>query len=74
MKTCDDCKYANWKRTKNGRLHPNKSGRCTYPWECPKLPAAFDWLADGAPTPWGGHIERGEEHKKHCPYWTRRED
>lgn len=25
---CDDCKYAEWKRTSNGRLHPDKTGVC----------------------------------------------
>ena len=27
---CDGCKFANWKRTTNGRLHPDGSGKCEW--------------------------------------------
>lgn len=26
--TCDGCRHADWKRTANGRLHPDKQGKC----------------------------------------------
>ena len=71
---CDKCKWANWNRTKTGRLHPDKSGRCTYKIAVPELPAAFDWgyLSYGRKTPIepsGGYIERGEELKNNCVYY-----
>lgn len=70
--TCDKCLYADWTRTSNGRLHPNKSGHCSYPWEMPPLPAAKYWLSRGAPEPFGGSITRGVELSRPCPY--RREE
>ena len=30
MKTCKGCKYAEWVRTANGRLHPSGDGKCTF--------------------------------------------
>lgn len=71
MKNCTDCKYANWKRTATGRLHPDGTGRCTFPWKMPPLPGAFYWLSSDRPC--GGHIERKRELKEHCPYYARAE-
>lgn len=62
--TCDGCKYAGWRRTAKGRLHPDKSGRCTFLEKHPldlKIPAAFHWLIGTKPNPCGGYIERGRE-------------
>jgi hypothetical protein len=69
MKNCTHCKYADWKRTAAGRLHPDGSGKCTFPWKMPPLPAAFYWLGAGQATPYGGFIERKREHKEHCPHY-----
>jgi len=66
MKICDECKYAVWERTKNGRLHPNKRGACVYPWKMPPLPNAYYFT--GGPYVSGGFIERGREYENHCPY------
>ncbi len=55
---CDDCGLAGWKRTSNGRLHPDKSGRCRWTYQV-KLPSAFYWI--GVAVPSGGYIERGKE-------------
>ena len=67
---CDGCKYADWRRTSNGRLHPDKSGRCVYLREHPlnlKVPAAFYWTSwSQEPNPSGGFIERGRELPKLC--------
>lgn len=71
MTTCDKCKWADWVRTSNGRLHPCKMGTCTYPWKIPELPASMSWIGKSAPTPFGGAIERGHELSRHCPYWER---
>lgn len=69
MRDCKYCKYAAWKRTTNGRLHPDKSGRCTYPVKVPALPQAFYWIS--TPSPCGGHIERGRPLNDHCAYYHR---
>lgn len=71
MKTCEGCKYAQWVRTKNGRLHPSGDGLCTYEYKIPALPASMHWVGSNAPRPSGGHISRRELLKDHCPYWTR---
>lgn len=72
MKFCDDCKWAGWQRTSNGRLHPSKQGRCTKEWTPPPLPAAFYFtqFAGNTPVPSGGYIERGNELREHCAYWA----
>lgn len=67
---CDNCAYAEWKRTANGRLHPDKSGRCTFLKKHPRddrLPAAFYWIGS-APNPAGGAIERGDKVRTMCVF------
>jgi hypothetical protein len=71
MKTCTDCKYAEWKRTAAGKLHPSGDGQCRYPWKMPELPVAFHWMGSGGPKPFGGRIYRKRENKEHCAYWSR---
>ena len=70
MKLCDDCKYAEWKRTKAGKLHPLRQGACTYQYKLPELPASM-WWHSSAPRPSGGYIQRKEELKTHCVYYQR---
>lgn len=41
MGNCLDCKFAEWRRTSNGRLHPDKTGVCTYKARVPIMPAAI---------------------------------
>ncbi|WP_250519477.1 hypothetical protein [Caballeronia sp. NCTM1] len=69
MKTCDGCKYANWERTKGGRLHPSGDGRCMYEFKLPVLPASMYFFT--APVPSGGFINRRKEFREHCPTYTR---
>jgi len=71
MKYCLDCKYADWKRTTSGRLHPSGDGRCTYKWKSPQLPASMYWIGQSEPKPSGGHISRNEQLKEHCVYFAR---
>ena len=74
MKTCDDCKYAEWERTAVGRLHPSKNGKCGWSVSIPRLPEAFAWVGgDPIRMLCGGQIKRGREHKDHCAYWARKE-
>jgi hypothetical protein len=67
MKTCNGCKYADWARTKSGRLHPSGSGWCRYEYKVPELPASMYFMS--TPSPCGGHIERKKVFKDDCPYW-----
>ena len=59
---CIGCKYANWQKTSNGRLHPNGEGKCTYVFpDMPVLPMSFMWgysYNDRPPCPKGGRINR----------------
>lgn len=68
MSECFGCKWAVWDRTTNGRLHPNKAGRCM--WALP-LTTAFPMVllqGWGSPAiralqePAGRYIERGRQH------------
>ena len=67
--TCDGCRWAEWKRTANGRLHPDKTGKCKFPVKIPKLPAAFYWMGHSQPS--GGYIERGHVLKEACVHLNR---
>lgn len=71
MKSCLNCKHAEWKRTANGRLHPSGDGMCKYPYKMPPLPASMYWAA--RPYVCGGSISRKVEHKDHCVYFAREE-
>lgn len=74
MKYCDDCKWAEWKRTANGRLHPDKTGRCVFEIKIPVLPLAFRWgFGQMWPIIGGGYIERKRELRDHCPTWTQKD-
>ena len=69
MKNCMGCKYAEWNKTKSGRLHPNGEGRCKVEIKIPPLPESMHWSGWGAPYPSGGHIERKKELKTDCVYY-----
>ncbi|MDY6857327.1 MAG: hypothetical protein SWO11_22015 [Thermodesulfobacteriota bacterium] len=69
MKKCNDCKFAEWNRTKTGRLHPSGDGQCKYPYKVPQLPGAFYWIGRFGPKPYGGFINRRKELKEHCAYY-----
>ncbi len=73
MKTCNGCKYAEWRRNKAGKLHPSGEGQCKYEWEAPELPAAFYFSFFVTPKPNGGFINRHEENNKNCPYYQRKD-
>lgn len=71
MKNCTDCKYAEWKRNKNGKLHASGEEKCIYPWKCPPLPASMYWLFMDAPRPSYGYINRKVDNKEDCVYFSR---
>lgn len=68
---CERCRFADWKKTATGRLHPDKSGRCTFEWVPPPLPASFYWSGFSALRPSGGFIERGGSIHE-CPTFEAR--
>ena len=68
---CEDCLFAKWKQTSNGRLHPDKTGKCT--WEQtvrvpPSCRGSISSFRDpGTPLSLtGGWIERGPLGFKAC--------
>ena len=68
MKTCVNCKYAKWRRTSAGKLHPSGDGLCGYEYKIPPLPQSMYWICN-SPKPCGGNINRSEELKEHCAYY-----
>ena len=70
MKNCTKCKYAQWHKTEVGRLHPSGDGKCTKEIKIPPLPASKQWPYRDEPKPTGGWINRREELKEHCVYYS----
>lgn len=68
MKDCTRCKYADWQRTSAGKLHPNGTGWCRYPYKLPPLPQSMYWAR--SPYQSGGGINRRKELPDHCDYWS----
>lgn len=67
MKDCNGCKYAEWAKTKNGRLHPSGDGDCSKLIKIPNIPNAFYYI--NKPTISGGYINRNRTFSTHCPYY-----
>lgn len=67
---CEGCKHAAWNKTVNGRLHPDKSGRCTWTATfriAASSMAGTSWTKRGEPiVVKGGHIWRGSEGPSAC--------
>ena len=57
---CLGCRFAVWKKTKSGGLHPSGDGRCS--WQMPPLAAAFYFqgytVNHETTKPSGGYINR----------------
>ena len=68
MKNCTKCKYAEWEKTKNGRLHPNGEGRCNFKIKLPKLPPCMFWV-NYLERPGGGRINRHKDFNEDCIYY-----
>lgn len=69
MKTCIGCKYADWKRSKNGALHPSGEGQCTYEVKIPQLPNAKSWSSK--PYVSYGFISRKNSFDTDCLCYTK---
>lgn len=68
---CLDCKFADWMRTKSGRLHPSGEGECTWEFRASVLAAAYQWSS--TPKLTGGTIWRHEglPGDGRCPQFQR---
>jgi len=69
MKQCIGCVYADFDKTKAGKLHPSGDGRCTYEVVMPTLPASmhWGWGVPRPPRPGGGWINRNDQDRAVCP-------
>jgi hypothetical protein len=68
---CDGCEFAEWDRTKAGRLHPSGVGQCKRLEKQPldlRLPVAFFWHGWDVIKPGGGYIRRGQELPRICVF------
>lgn len=65
-RNCLNCVYAEWKKRKNGTLHPSGDGFCKYEIRLPNLPKCFYWVA--IPIVGHGYINRHNQ-KIDCPCW-----
>lgn len=68
MKTCLDCRYADWDTTKTGRLSPTGGGRCKYEFKAQPLPNSMSFAGwSGNVLLLGGHINRKKKFVNDCP-------
>lgn len=69
--SCVDCRYAEWKRTAAGRLHPSGEGRCVYTWESIVLPVCYHWERRNLPRPTVNGKPGLDRHRAYtdCPCW-----
>lgn len=65
MNPCLKCRFAEWKKTAAGRLHPSGAGRCH--WKMPEiaLPKSRYYIGHERviPPPTGGYIERNDQQE-----------
>jgi hypothetical protein len=77
MSNCTECKFAEWKRTAAGRLHPSGEGRCRWKYESKPIAAAYYWTTYNQkhPTPYGGSIHRKAAKElartRNCPVFQK---
>lgn len=76
---CPSCRFADWKRTANGRLHPDGYGMCL--WTPPHIPtpAVWGWPLSSTsrqpPRPMGGTIGRNPVTPiTTCETWEKKDD
>ena len=69
IKTCNGCKYAEWKKTKTGGLSLSGLGSCTYNYKVLPLPQSMYFVA--SPAIMLNTISRHLELTDHCAYYQR---
>lgn len=62
--SCVGCQYAEWDRTRTGRLSPSGDGRCLFEWAPPPLPSSKYFFT--APIVLGGSISRRKPLREAC--------
>jgi hypothetical protein len=70
MKSCLGCRFADWQRTRTGRLHPSGDGQCTFVVKVPALPLSMRWGGSWGRNDLdatGGAISRKHSFQSHCP-------
>lgn len=74
MKTlCLGCKYADWRRNADGKLHKSGEGRCTAPFSLKlDIPAAFYELQQTRIG--GGFVHRSAKPVLSCNFFTSKEN
>lgn len=73
MKSCLNCKYAEWAKTSSGRLHPSGEGYCKYVVLIQRLPESMYW-AGSEPKVYGGFINRKKLLDSHCATFNRKRE
>ena len=65
---CLSCKFANWKKAKGGRLHPDGYGTCAWSIRSVPIPSVYRWpnLYHGNIL-FGGDIHRKTGNVTDCP-------
>ena len=87
LSACATCKHANWKKTTNGRRHPDGTGRCTFEFPDGPLPKwmvteAFNrretittlrgFLSQRAPGSWIYWVEAHRTVAEGCATWEQK--
>lgn len=75
---CEGCKFANWERTSNGRLHPSGMGKCE--WQktfrvAGSYTGSIGHAYGGPLVAWGSTIcrKKGDEFPDRCDVFQRAE-
>ena len=58
---CADCRFAQWERTKTGRIMRKVAGQCTWVWTPPPLPRSLELLGPFRRAIWPDYRD--------CPTW-----
>lgn len=66
---CKNCRYAVWKKTASGRLHPSGDGKCMFTWEPLPLPKSYFGMSIPRPVLQGRSVDRHDPFKN-CQTWT----
>lgn len=72
---CETCVFAEWDKTKGGKLHPSGWGRCRWTSGDLVLPKSVEYQFQKIALPLrGSWIQRGTKHESQtrpCPTWSK---
>jgi len=76
MSICFDCKFSEWNKTANGRLHPNGLGKCVWKKVVAFAASVPEYQKDAADIVLQSKhfrfIQRGTDGHKTCPTYVRK--